>query len=167
MRANFIYSDLNPCGGGERFTLVTMQALFEMGVDIELTTLEEPKITKLENAYGKDLASIIKNIKKVNVLSVFDEQSITNNMKNGCDVIIILTVILIHIIMILSQKETLLHIAIFLLQSTLYNQKIRHILKNTSKLEECYQYHQALLQLIASKKIMPVKILMVLIKKGT
>jgi glycosyltransferase involved in cell wall biosynthesis len=88
VKANFIYSDLNPCGGGERFTLVTMQAILEMGIDVEFTTLEEPNVTKLENAYGKDLASIIKSIKKVNVLSIFDEQSITNNMKNGYDIII-------------------------------------------------------------------------------
>jgi glycosyltransferase involved in cell wall biosynthesis len=88
LKANFVYSDLNPCGGGERFTLVTMQAVLEMGVDVELTTLEEPNVTKLENAYGKDLASIVTSIKKVNVLSMFDEQSIANNMKNGCDIII-------------------------------------------------------------------------------
>jgi glycosyltransferase involved in cell wall biosynthesis len=88
LKANFIYSDLNPCGGGERFTLVTMQAVLEMGVDVELTTLEEPNVTKLENAYGKDLASIVTSIKKVNVLSMFDEQSIANNMKNGFDIII-------------------------------------------------------------------------------
>jgi glycosyltransferase involved in cell wall biosynthesis len=88
LKANFIYSDLNPCGGGERFTLVTMQAVLEMGIDIEFTTLEEPNVTKLENAYGKDLASIIASAKKINVLSVFDEESITNNMKNGNDIVI-------------------------------------------------------------------------------
>ena len=88
MKANIIYSDLNPCGGGERLTLVTMQAILEMGIDIELTTLEKPNITKLENAYGKGIASIIKSIKKINILRVLDEQSINNIMKEGYDIII-------------------------------------------------------------------------------
>ena len=88
MKANFVYSDLNPCGGGERFTLVTMQAVLEMGIGIELTTLKEPNIAKLENAYGKELASVIRDIKKVNVLPMFDEQSISDNVKNGYDLII-------------------------------------------------------------------------------
>lgn len=88
MKANIIYSDLNPCGGGERLTLVTMQAILEMGIDIELTTLEKPNITKLENAYGKGIASVIKSIKKVNILRLLDEQSINNIMKEGYDIII-------------------------------------------------------------------------------
>ncbi len=89
MKANFVYSDLNPCGGGERFTLITMQAVLEMGIDIDLTTLEGPNTTKLENAYGKDLASVIKRIKKTNVLQMFDEESIRSNIEeNGYDLII-------------------------------------------------------------------------------
>jgi len=46
LKVNFIYSDLNPCGGGERLTIVTMQAILEMGFDIELTTLKEPILQK-------------------------------------------------------------------------------------------------------------------------
>src|SRR5919107_3947311 len=88
LKVNFIYSDLNPCGGGERLTLVTMQAILEMGIDIELTTLEKPNITKLENAYDKGIASVIKSIKKVNILRLLDEQSINNIMKEGYDIII-------------------------------------------------------------------------------
>jgi glycosyltransferase involved in cell wall biosynthesis len=88
LKANIIYSDLNHCGGGERLTLVTMQAILEMGIDIELTTLEKPNIRKLENAYGKGIASIIKSIKKVNILRLLDEQSINNIMKEGYDIII-------------------------------------------------------------------------------
>jgi glycosyltransferase involved in cell wall biosynthesis len=46
-------------------------------------------MTKLENAYGKDLASVIKRTKKTNVLRIFDEQSINNNIeKNSYDLII-------------------------------------------------------------------------------
>ncbi|VFJ14338.1 glycosyltransferase [Candidatus Nitrosocosmicus franklandus] len=81
MRANFIYSNLNPCGGGERFTLVTMKAVYEMGLEIDLTTLEQPNLSKLENAYGNDLASIAKKIKKINLLSMFDEQSIRQTLQ--------------------------------------------------------------------------------------
>ena len=63
MKVNFIYSDLNPCGGGERLTIVTMQAILEMGFDIEFTTLKEPNTSKIENAFGKDLALVIGRIK--------------------------------------------------------------------------------------------------------
>ncbi len=89
MKANFIYSDLNPCGGGERLTLVTMQAVLEMGIDIELTTLKIPDITKIENAFGKGLASVINKIKKVHVLQhILDEQSMDNTIRNRYDIII-------------------------------------------------------------------------------
>ena len=89
MRANFICSDLNPCGGGERFTLVTMQAVLEMGIEIDLTTLEAPNTAKLENAYGRDLASVIDRVRKTNVLQVFDEQSISDNFEeNGYDLVV-------------------------------------------------------------------------------
>jgi hypothetical protein len=36
MRAIIIVADLNPCGGGERLSLVTMQALSEIGIDFTL-----------------------------------------------------------------------------------------------------------------------------------
>jgi len=80
LRANFIYSNLNPCGGGERFTLVTMEAVCEMGLEIDLTTLEQPDLCKLENAFGRDLASVMKKIRKINILNMFDEQSIRLNL---------------------------------------------------------------------------------------
>jgi glycosyltransferase involved in cell wall biosynthesis len=88
LKANFIYSDLNPCGGGERLTLITMRAVLEMGVDIELTTLEKPDKAKLENAYGKNIASVIKNMKKVNILELLEEQSISNAIGKEYDLII-------------------------------------------------------------------------------
>ena len=89
MKANFIYSNLNPCGGGERFTLFTMKAVAEMGIDVDLTTLENPDLSKLENAFGKDLTSIMKQVRKINVLQMFNEQSIDRNITdNNYDVII-------------------------------------------------------------------------------
>jgi glycosyltransferase involved in cell wall biosynthesis len=89
LRAIFIYSDLNPCGGGERLTLVTMQALLEMGIDFELVTLKGPNIAKIENAFGKELALVITKIKKIHVLNhILDIQNIGNLMQNQYDVII-------------------------------------------------------------------------------
>ena len=88
MKANFFYSDLNQCGGGERLTLVTMKAVFEMGIDIYLTTLEKPNILRLENAYGKDIASVLGDLKKINVLPMLDEQNINKELKNEYDIII-------------------------------------------------------------------------------
>jgi glycosyltransferase involved in cell wall biosynthesis len=89
LKANFIYSNLNPCGGGERFTLVTMKAVAEMGIDVDLTTLENPDLSKLENAFGKDLTSIMKQVRKINILQMFNEQSIDRNITdNNYDVII-------------------------------------------------------------------------------
>lgn len=73
MRANVIVPDLNPCGGGERLTLVTMQALSQMRIDFDLTTLRSPDISRLENAYGKTLVSVMKNIKKINVIDIMEE----------------------------------------------------------------------------------------------
>ncbi len=55
MKANVIHGDFNPCGGAERVSLVTMQALLEIGIDFDVTTLKTPNISKLENSYGKNL----------------------------------------------------------------------------------------------------------------
>jgi alpha-1,2-mannosyltransferase len=73
MNANVIVPDLNPCGGGERLALVTMQALAQMGIDFDLTILKSPDIPRLENAYGKNLVSIMKNIRIINLIDVIEE----------------------------------------------------------------------------------------------
>jgi hypothetical protein len=73
MKANIVFGDLNPCGGGERLSLVTMQALLEMGIDFDLTTFRSPELPKLENAFGKKLASVMKNIKKVKIVNILEE----------------------------------------------------------------------------------------------
>jgi glycosyltransferase involved in cell wall biosynthesis len=80
LKANLVYSDLNPCGGGERLTLVTIQALVQMGINIELTTLHKPDIRRLENAFGERIASVIKSIEKVNILRAWEEQSVIDNI---------------------------------------------------------------------------------------
>lgn len=73
MKANVIHGDFNPCGGAERLSLTTMQALLEMGIDFDLTTLKSPDIPKLENSYGKNLVSVMKSIHKINVINIMEE----------------------------------------------------------------------------------------------
>jgi glycosyltransferase involved in cell wall biosynthesis len=73
MKANVIHGDFNPCGGAERLSLTTMQALLERGIDFDLTTLKSPDITKLENSYGKNLVSVMNNIKIINVINIIEE----------------------------------------------------------------------------------------------
>ncbi|HEU4824685.1 MAG TPA: glycosyltransferase [Nitrososphaeraceae archaeon] len=73
MKANVIHGDFNPCGGAERLSLITMQALLEMRIDFDLTTLKSPDIPKLENSYGKNLVSVMKNINKINVINIMEE----------------------------------------------------------------------------------------------
>jgi hypothetical protein len=48
LRANFVYSNLNPCGGGERFTLVTMEVLF-----VELNPARKLRVLFILQNYSK------------------------------------------------------------------------------------------------------------------
>ena len=64
MNANVIYTDMNPSGGAERLTLATMHALSQKCVNFDLTTCIQPNMTKLENAYGSKIASIIEKAGK-------------------------------------------------------------------------------------------------------
>ena len=50
-----------------------MQALAQMGIDFDLTTLKSPDISTLENAYGKNLVSVMKNIRKINLIDIIEE----------------------------------------------------------------------------------------------
>jgi glycosyltransferase involved in cell wall biosynthesis len=73
MKANVIHGDFNPCGGAERLSLTTMQALLEMGIDFDLTTLKSPDIPKLENTYGKNFVTVMKSINNINVINIIEE----------------------------------------------------------------------------------------------
>ncbi|HEU5460939.1 MAG TPA: glycosyltransferase [Nitrososphaeraceae archaeon] len=73
MKVNVIHGDFNPCGGAERLSLTTMQALLEKGIDFDLTTLKSPDILKLENSYGPNLVSVMKRINKINVINILEE----------------------------------------------------------------------------------------------
>src|ERR671910_66005 len=83
LKANIIYTDLSPCGGAERLTLVTMYALSQRGVNFDFTTYVQPNITKLENAYGSKIASIIKKSEKINILRSLEEPIINRIIQKG------------------------------------------------------------------------------------
>lgn len=67
MIANIVHISLNPRGGSERLAVAVIQALSEIGIDIDLTTFEEPNISKLESAYGEIATSAIKKIKRITI----------------------------------------------------------------------------------------------------
>jgi hypothetical protein len=73
MKANLIHGDFNPFGGAERLSLITMKSLLEVGIDFDLTTLKSPDIQKLENSFGKNLVSVMKSAKRVNVINILEE----------------------------------------------------------------------------------------------
>ena len=83
MKANVIYNDLSPCGGAERLTLLTMYALYQKGVNFDLTTSVKPDMSKLENAYGTKIASIVDKLEKVNILESLDEPVINRIVEKG------------------------------------------------------------------------------------
>jgi glycosyltransferase involved in cell wall biosynthesis len=64
-------------------TLVTMYALSQKGVNFDFTTYVQPNITKLENAYGSKIASIIKKAEKVNILKSLEEPIIDRIVQKG------------------------------------------------------------------------------------
>lgn len=63
--------------------LYKLQAVVEMGIEVDLTTLNEPNLSKLENAFGKNLTSVMNKIRKINVYQMFDQESIDSNITNN------------------------------------------------------------------------------------
>lgn len=68
LRANIVHRDLNPCGGGERLSLAVMQAISDMGIDFDITTLEKPNIRRIENSFGIQLAASVEKASNINIL---------------------------------------------------------------------------------------------------
>jgi glycosyltransferase involved in cell wall biosynthesis len=66
--ANIVHISLNPRGGSERLAVAVIQALSKIGIDIDLTTFEEPNVSKLESAYGEVATSAIKKIKTITII---------------------------------------------------------------------------------------------------
>ncbi len=83
LKANIVYTDLSPCGGAERLTLITMHGLSQKGIDFDFTTCVQPNVGKLENAYGNYIASIIKKAEKINILNSLEESVIDRIIEKG------------------------------------------------------------------------------------
>jgi glycosyltransferase involved in cell wall biosynthesis len=77
--ANVVHTDLNYHGGSERLAIATILALSNMGMDVELTLLKRPSLLKLDKIYGKTATSILKGIKKVNILRSYARSYSKNN----------------------------------------------------------------------------------------
>jgi glycosyltransferase involved in cell wall biosynthesis len=72
-KINFVFGDLNSRGGGERLTLVTMKAAYNMGIKFfDLTTLYRPNIAQLDKSFGRTLSSIMKNIRRIYIITMLD-----------------------------------------------------------------------------------------------
>jgi hypothetical protein len=64
---------LNPCGGGERLTLVTMKAMLNMGINsFDLTTFYRHNIPRLDQIFGKGLSSVMRRINKIQVIDMLE-----------------------------------------------------------------------------------------------
>ena len=86
LKANIFHHDFNPCGGAERVSFATMQAITAMGIDFDITTYTEPDVSRIVKAYGKDHASIIKSPKKLNIVSSFKNLVIKNKVGKEYDI---------------------------------------------------------------------------------
>jgi glycosyltransferase involved in cell wall biosynthesis len=69
MKVNVVHADLNPCGGAEQVAVSTIQALLEMGFDVDLTTARKPDIGRLGTAFGSDrIAAVFDRISRIKLL---------------------------------------------------------------------------------------------------
>jgi hypothetical protein len=71
-------SNFNPCGGSERVSFATMQALSNMDFDYDIITYAKPDLDRLENAYGSNLVSMIKKANKLNIVPTFTDAHINH-----------------------------------------------------------------------------------------
>jgi hypothetical protein len=62
-----------------------MQAIYSMGIPFDITTYEEPDQLRLENAYGRDLISVMKKAENIKIVSSFNEK-ILNTWLEGKDI---------------------------------------------------------------------------------
>ena len=126
LKANILHHDFNPCGGAERVSFATMQAITEMGIDFDITTYAKPDISRIVKAYGEDHSSIIKSSKKLNIVSSF--QNLAKNNKVGKDYDININT---HPDLFPFQnhfcKENTITLAIFLWRGNILNLKIANI----------------------------------------
>jgi glycosyltransferase involved in cell wall biosynthesis len=70
---NFVFGNLNPCGGGERLTLATMLAMLKMGINsFDLTTFDKPRTSRLNRIFGNELSCVMRKINNIHVISLLD-----------------------------------------------------------------------------------------------
>lgn len=63
MKINVIHTDMNPCGGAEQLALATLQALTEMGMQVDLTVAREPDVARIEKAFGAKAAGVFDRVR--------------------------------------------------------------------------------------------------------
>jgi glycosyltransferase involved in cell wall biosynthesis len=63
MKANVVHIDLNSCGGAERVSIATIQALLEMDIDVYLAAVRRPDLKRLEHAFGKHAIAHLSKVK--------------------------------------------------------------------------------------------------------
>jgi len=70
---NFVFGNLNPRGGGERLTLVTMRSTLNAGIkSFDLTTLYRPDMAQRVKSFGGKLSSVMRNLRRVYIISITD-----------------------------------------------------------------------------------------------
>lgn len=68
--AKIVHANLNACGGSERLTIATIEALNEMGFVVDVQTCTPLEIENLENSFGH-LNINIRQVKQLDLLSNF------------------------------------------------------------------------------------------------
>ncbi len=75
-----IHEDLNAGGGSERLTITMIEALNEMGFNIDLETISTPDWNQIKKWYGK-FSLRIEKIKKVDLSNVFGSSECANEKR--------------------------------------------------------------------------------------
>jgi glycosyltransferase involved in cell wall biosynthesis len=63
MKVNVVHTDLNPCGGAEQLSVATLQALVEIGMDVDLTVAREPDVSRIRKAFGDRAGDVFERVK--------------------------------------------------------------------------------------------------------
>lgn len=63
MKVNVIHTDMNPCGGAEQLALATLQALVDMGMQVDLTVARAPDIPRIEKAFGDKVCDVFNRVR--------------------------------------------------------------------------------------------------------
>ncbi|HWS19876.1 MAG TPA: glycosyltransferase family 4 protein [Nitrososphaera sp.] len=75
MISNIVHISLNARGGGERLALATIKAISSMGIDVELSTVEKPDMSLIQDTFGTSLDGDIKKIRTLNILQKYSARN--------------------------------------------------------------------------------------------